>query len=432
MKRTRYLFWLASAAFIVLLTLTPIRTSLNQLSSRLALTSAPPPPISLEVVSATSKLTDTRETHVIVRYLIKSNISELLGCSLELRNDFKTIYAGEPAEDQDLVAPGSKKAAVEFTVPTESPFQEIRLSCSTSLITYATLWEFLDVQPGAQPPSAKAEEDPDNIAVPPDDVAREQKTAPPDKETAAAVSPKAPASSVPSEPDPQPPPAKSTGVPNADGGLASNAAVQQKNQASDRGLAKDDSEAARYKLAADKGNAEAQFKLGALHEHGGGGLLKDDREAARLYKLAADQGNADAQVKLGVFYEQGRGGLPKDDREAARLYKLAVGEGNADAQVNLGVFYEQGRGGLPKEEPEAARLYKLAADQKNAAGQVDLGAFYEQGRGAVPKDDREAARLYKLAADQEMLTRKSTSGCSTSKVAAACLRTTGRPCASIS
>jgi TPR repeat protein len=47
--------------------------------------------------------------------------------------------------------------------------------------------------------------------------------------------------------------------------------------------------------------------------------MSDDREAARLYKLAADQGNASAQYNLGVFYESGRGGLPQDDCEAACL-----------------------------------------------------------------------------------------------------------------
>jgi len=39
------------------------------------------------------------------------------------------------------------------------------------------------------------------------------------------------------------------------------------------------------------------------------GLPKDDREAARLFKLAADQGDAEAQFTLASFYTAGRGGL---------------------------------------------------------------------------------------------------------------------------
>jgi TPR repeat protein len=152
-------------------------------------------------------------------------------------------------------------------------------------------------------------------------------------------------------------------------------------------------------LAADQGNARAQYILGVFYESGSGGLPKDEREAARLYKLAADQGYVNAQFNLGVFYANGRGGLPKDDREAARFYKLAADQGDADGQTNLGVFIANGRGGLPKDEREAARLYKLAADQGKAPAQNNLGGFYRDGRG-LSKDDREAARLYKLAADQ--------------------------------
>ena len=55
--------------------------------------------------------------------------------------------------------------------------------------------------------------------------------------------------------------------------------------------------------------------LGVLYEGGRGGLAKNDHEAARLFKLAADQGNAVAQYILGVFYESDRGGLAKNDRE---------------------------------------------------------------------------------------------------------------------
>ena len=53
------------------------------------------------------------------------------------------------------------------------------------------------------------------------------------------------------------------------------------------------------------------------------------------FKLAADQGNVFAQTNLGFFYEQGRGGLLKDDREAARLYKLAADRGDDFAQAGL-------------------------------------------------------------------------------------------------
>jgi TPR repeat protein len=167
------------------------------------------------------------------------------------------------------------------------------------------------------------------------------------------------------------------------------------------GLPKDDTQAAKlFKLASDQGNADAQAKLGVFFRDGRGGLPKDDTQAAQLFKLAADQGNADAQINLGVFFRDGRGGLPKDDTQAAQLFKLAADQENADAQINLGVFFRDGRGGLPKNNAQAAQLFKLAANQGNALGQFYLGWIYENGRRGLPKDDTQAARLYKLAADQ--------------------------------
>jgi TPR repeat protein len=60
------------------------------------------------------------------------------------------------------------------------------------------------------------------------------------------------------------------------------------------------------------------------------GVAKDLAEAARLFRLAADQGNANAQFNLGVMYENGEG-VAKDLGEAMRLFRLAADENDADA-----------------------------------------------------------------------------------------------------
>jgi TPR repeat protein len=49
--------------------------------------------------------------------------------------------------------------------------------------------------------------------------------------------------------------------------------------------------------------AAASMYLGDMYRDGRGGLTKNEQEVARLYKLAADKGVADAQFRLGVFYE---------------------------------------------------------------------------------------------------------------------------------
>ena len=57
--------------------------------------------------------------------------------------------------------------------------------------------------------------------------------------------------------------------------------------------------------------------------------FEDDAEAVRL---AAEQGDADAQYNLGAMYDNGRG-VPEDDAEAVRWFRLAVEQGHAGAQV---------------------------------------------------------------------------------------------------
>ena len=66
---------------------------------------------------------------------------------------------------------------------------------------------------------------------------------------------------------------------------------------SDRGVAKDDTEAVLwYHTAADQGHALAQFNLGFCYGEGVG-VKKDEAAAAVWYTKAAEQDNAGAQFK---------------------------------------------------------------------------------------------------------------------------------------
>ncbi len=60
--------------------------------------------------------------------------------------------------------------------------------------------------------------------------------------------------------------------------------------------------------AAEKGNPEAQFKLGYMYGVGRG-VRKDGAEAAKWYRRAATQGHAGAQYNLGATYANGTGVL---------------------------------------------------------------------------------------------------------------------------
>lgn len=119
-------------------------------------------------------------------------------------------------------------------------------------------------------------------------------------------------------------------------------------------------------VAAEHGNAEAQYNLGNVY-YLGEGAPQDFAEAAKWYGLAAEQGNASAQNNLGVMYDEGEA-VPQDDREAVKWYLKAAEQGNASAQYNLGVMYELGEG-VPKDWVKAYAWLSLSAanGKKNAA-----------------------------------------------------------------
>ena len=193
-------------------------------------------------------------------------------------------------------------------------------------------------------------------------------------------------------------------------------------------------------VAAEQGDAEAQFKLGVRYEKGRG-VSRDDEEAVKWYRLAAEQGLADAQYNLGWMYDEGHG-VPRDDEEAVIWYRLAAEQGHDDAQYTLGEMYREGEG-VPQDDGMAMKWFGLAAEQGNtsaqrnlerlrqtpkpkpkpkpkqktpassrradelralaergdAQAQFNLGVKYANGRG-VRQDDEEAVKWFTLAAEQ--------------------------------
>jgi TPR repeat protein len=75
----------------------------------------------------------------------------------------------------------------------------------------------------------------------------------------------------------------------------------------------------------------------------GHGVPQDYTEALKWFHLAANQGNANAQYMLGYLYEYGRGvpqsntfaEVAEDVTEAIKWYRLAAKQGYQDAQAAL-------------------------------------------------------------------------------------------------
>ncbi len=70
-------------------------------------------------------------------------------------------------------------------------------------------------------------------------------------------------------------------------------------------------------------------------------VLKIGKRVCKWYRLAAERGQGLAQFKLGVMYANGKG-VPEDDKQAVKWYRLAAEQGLARAQFNLGHMYEKG------------------------------------------------------------------------------------------
>ena len=71
----------------------------------------------------------------------------------------------------------------------------------------------------------------------------------------------------------------------------------------------------------ETGECLCPVHLGQMYR-GGQGVPKDYKTAVR-YTLAAEQGNADAQFNLGLMYDNGNG-VPEDDKTAVKGTNLLL------------------------------------------------------------------------------------------------------------
>ena len=99
----------------------------------------------------------------------------------------------------------------------------------------------------------------------------------------------------------------------------------------------------------------------------GEGVAVNKSEAFKWFKLAAEKGYADAQANLGFCYLNGEG-IDSNKLEGFKWFKLAAEQGHAISQQNLGMCYEHGFG-VAVDKKEADRLsgmhWRLSLDLLN-------------------------------------------------------------------
>lgn len=127
-------------------------------------------------------------------------------------------------------------------------------------------------------------------------------------------------------------------------------------------------------------------------------VLSNEFDIARPeFEVAAEMGDANAQYQLGLMYHKGTE-YEQDHETAARWYTLAAKQGHVPAQYTLGQMYHKGDG-IPQDYVAAVKWYRLAAERQNARAQHKLGLMYYHGYG-VPQDKEAAEKWWKLSSRQ--------------------------------
>jgi tetratricopeptide (TPR) repeat protein len=108
-------------------------------------------------------------------------------------------------------------------------------------------------------------------------------------------------------------------------------------------------------------------------------------DALKLYRRGAERGSAEAQYRLGKMYLDGTGGIT-NRTFAMELFQKSAASGYSPGENALGYMYETQ---AYPDYKEAVKWYRKSADKGYPAAQYNLGMMYQYGYG-VNKDQREA------------------------------------------
>lgn len=149
-------------------------------------------------------------------------------------------------------------------------------------------------------------------------------------------------------------------------------------------------------LAAQQGDAEAQFKFGKALKSG---IYQDEEEAIQWIRKAAEQGHIQAKYYLYRFR--------KNDEGNSGLRQLAE-QGYAEAQLDLARNYQN------TDIAQAIYWLRQAAEQEDIVTELtphiycfespqndarnELGNIYESGKDGVARDYEQALYWYQKAA----------------------------------
>ncbi|MBR1228995.1 MULTISPECIES: tetratricopeptide repeat protein [unclassified Bradyrhizobium] len=142
---------------------------------------------------------------------------------------------------------------------------------------------------------------------------------------------------------------------------------------------------------ANKGDAEAQYHVGMMHNNGIG-TQKDRRQAFEWFQKSAGSNDPLGAYKLGCYYDgQGAGVVTSDTNEALKYKLVSAKAGYALAQHDVAILYNrQGN------SEEALKWWKMAGDQGHPQSLYSLSISYSAGKGA-PRDLSLSYAYFKLS-----------------------------------
>lgn len=145
-------------------------------------------------------------------------------------------------------------------------------------------------------------------------------------------------------------------------------------------------------VAAEDGDAQAQFELGLAYD-AGDGVSADIQTALSWYRRAAQQSHAEAMYYIALTFDYADR-VDEDNEAAADWYRRAGELDHAASQAALGLMYEIGEG-VETDLKAARNWYERAADNGSADGMGYLGDLYMRGAGV----DEDPARGQSLLED---------------------------------
>ncbi len=139
-----------------------------------------------------------------------------------------------------------------------------------------------------------------------------------------------------------------------------------------------------YHKAAEQGHPQAYYELGAILEKGANNVRVDTKESTHMYSIAATEfdvfaqkGDAEAQFKLANMYRRAQG-VEQDIEKVVKWMERSALQGHALAQLNLGRLYVLGED-LPRNIQLATHWLSAAAAQGVPEATGILSKLHDNG-----------------------------------------------------